>query len=121
MAHGQADRVWLPGGPIECFNRLPDLLFDLADLSVLGDVLRRLFLLAPTDWTGLLAENIELVKAPLYLGAGLLALVMERKLSLRGSGTARAALRGALSLGVLMLCVVFLLSGTYNPFIYFRF
>ena len=97
------------------------ILFDLADLSVLGDVLRRLFLLAPTDWTGLLAENIELVKAPLYLGAGLLALVMERKLSLRGGGTARAALRGALSLGVLMLCVVFLLSGTYNPFIYFRF
>jgi alginate O-acetyltransferase complex protein AlgI len=97
------------------------VLFDLTDFGLLADVLRRMFLLAPTDWAAVLADDIGLVKAVFVLPLGLIcSLPLARRLR-EAEGTGAELARMGLSLVLLLLSLTMLFSTRYNPFIYFRF
>ncbi|MBR3474192.1 MAG: MBOAT family protein [Oscillospiraceae bacterium] len=97
------------------------VLFNLTDFSVLSDVLRRMFLLSPTDWAAMLADDLSLVKGVLVLPLGLAcAMPLTRRLR-RAEGLGPELLRMAGCLVILLLSLTMLFSTRYNPFIYFRF
>ncbi|MBR0160868.1 MAG: MBOAT family protein [Oscillospiraceae bacterium] len=97
------------------------VLFNLTDFSVLLDVLVRMFRFSPSNWSMILADSPDLFNKILYVPIGLLLMFpLPKKLTDR-SDSFPTALRCGLSVLLLILCVIWLLSSSYNPFIYFRF
>ncbi len=105
------------------------VIFDLTDFSQMATALQTLFSFTPTRFTDMLAADTAVVKGLLYIPAGLLFSfpVLPKLRSLltkngtRPQGAVALAVENAGYLGLAALCVVYVLSATYNPFIYFRF
>ncbi len=97
------------------------VLFNLTDFTQLSDVLRRMFLLAPTDWAAMLADDISLVKGALVLPLGLVCMLPLTRRLQHAEGLWPELLRMVGSLALLLLSLTVLFSTRYNPFIYFRF
>ncbi len=97
------------------------VIFNLTDLSRLGAALKTMFVFVPTQWDKVLAYNTNILLAVIYLP---LAFVLSFPI---GSCIKRKDTPGmtvAANLGYLLLLgtsLVFILSSSYNPFIYFRF
>ena len=90
------------------------VLFNRTEFSQLELTLKTMFTLVPTDWVGAIAANSQLLLGLVYLPLGVLA-CLPWKLRLP------QWLRDGLCLGLLAVCVMLILSSSYNPFIYFRF
>lgn len=97
------------------------VLFNITDFSVLLNVLHRMFVFSSTNWGAVIADSPELCNQLLFLPIGLLFMfpLPERITNRRGPGY--TALRYVLCALLLVLCVTWLLSTSFNPFIYFRF
>ena len=96
------------------------VLFSVTDLGSLGQVFQMLFSFRATDWVGVLSVDSSLLYGLVYIPLAILAAVPQlRRFRLRG--TAGELFSCATHLLLLALCVILLLSSTYNPFIYFRF
>lgn len=95
--------------------------FNMTDVGRLGFTLRMMFSVMPTDWTGVLAADAAITTAWLYVPLGLVCCFpLLFHIPPAGSRVA-AVLRDMLWLGLFGVCIMFVLSSTYNPFIYFRF
>ena len=95
------------------------VLFDLVDFSALSHALGMMFLPHATDWTAAVAADASLLKALIYLPLGVVCCLPIR---LKPRQTTRGVLlANAASLALFAVCVVYVLSSSYNPFIYFRF
>ena len=90
------------------------VLFNRTDFAQLALTLKTMFTAVPTDWIGAVAANSQLLLGLVYLPLGVLA-CLPWKLQLP------RWLRYSLCLGLLGVCVILILSSSYNPFIYFRF
>ena len=90
------------------------VLFNRTDFAQLALTLKTMFTAVPTDWIGAVAANSQLLLGLVYLPLGVLA-CLPWKLQLP------RWLRYGLCLGLLAICVILILSSSYNPFIYFRF
>ncbi len=108
------------------------VLFDLTDFRQMAGALAMMFRFAPTDFAGMLAADTSLVMGLLYMALGLVfSFPVGRWLGqwkAKGLGRAPGLVRAGAAaaenlfyLGLLGLCVVYIISATYNPFIYFRF
>ncbi|MBR5094907.1 MAG: MBOAT family protein [Oscillospiraceae bacterium] len=97
------------------------VLFDLSDAAQLWDVLGRMSRFAPTDWAGLLADDVALAKAAPVIPLGLVCMLPLTRGLRRAEGRGAALLRMGLSVLVLLGSLLFLFSSRYDPFIYFRF
>ncbi len=94
-------------------------LFYFEDTASLGAFFGRLFSLSATSRTGL---GLILGFAPMLLLAMLASTPLAKKLySPRQDATWIRWLTALAAAGLLLLCVAALASGSYNPFIYFRF
>ena len=90
------------------------VLFNRTDFGQMAASLRQMFTLVSTDWVGAVAADSQLLLGLIYLPLGVLAcLPWKTKLP--------QWLQYGLCLGLLAICVVLILSSSYNPFIYFRF
>ena len=95
--------------------------FNVTDVGRLGFTLRMMFSVMPTDWTGVLAADAAITTAWLYVPLGLVCCFpLLSHIPPAGSRVA-TVLRDMLWLGLFGVCIMFVLSSTYNPFIYFRF
>ncbi len=95
------------------------VLFDLVDFGALRHALGMMFLPHATDWAAAVAADASLLKALLYLPLGAVCCL---PLLRRPCRTARGVLlANAATLALFAVCVVYILSSSYNPFIYFRF
>ena len=93
------------------------VLFDRTEPGALAQTLRMLFAFAPTDWAGVVAHGTDVLYAPVYLVLGAVCcLPLRRRLRPRS-----ALLKNLIACVLLGLSLVFILSSSFNPFIYFRF
>ena len=90
------------------------VLFNRTDFGQMAASLRQMFTLVPTDWVGAAAADSQLLLGLIYLPLGVLA-CLPWKIKLP------QWMQYGLCLGLLAICVVLILSSSYNPFIYFRF
>ena len=97
------------------------VLFSITNTPQLLAALAQMFRFAPTDWAGVLAHNTSILYGLVYLPLGAVcALPLGRLLPKRESAGV-LAVKNAACLILLLLCMAFLISSSYNPFIYFRF
>lgn len=95
------------------------VLFDLTDFPSLCHALKLMFVPQATDWVAAAATNVSLLKAVVYLPLGIVCCL---PLLRREPKSAKGILLANLASGLLLIvCIVFILSSSYNPFIYFRF
>ena len=98
------------------------VLFDRTDFSQLGHVMGVMFGLVPTNWTALLAGDVSKVFNLLFIIPGILfSFPIARRLSFSEKGVASAVAVNCMYAALLALCIAFIISSSYNPFIYFRF
>jgi hypothetical protein len=62
---------------------------------------------------------IIILAACLFLASPLAEMLLDRVEHMKGTGI--TVIRSVLALAVLAVCIILLMSDTYNPFIYFRF
>ena len=97
------------------------VLFHLTDFTMLKSVLHDMFIYHPTDWLRLMAENSDTLLALVYIPIGLffsfpvLTFIAERKT------TAMLTVRTVVAGMLLLLSIVYIVSSSFHPFIYFRF
>ena len=90
------------------------VLFNRTDFGLMAASLRQMFTAVPTDWIGAAAANSQILLGLVYLPLGVLA-CLPWKIRLP------QWVQYGLCLALLAICVVLILSSSYNPFIYFRF
>lgn len=97
------------------------VLFHLTDFAMLKNVLHDMFIYHPTDWLRLMAENSDTLLALVYIPIGLffsfpvLTFIAERKT------TTMIMVRTVVAGMLLLLSIVYIVSSSFHPFIYFRF
>ena len=95
------------------------VLFNLTDFPSLCHALKLMFVPQATDWVAAAATNVSLLKAVVYLPLGIVCCL---PLLRREPKSTKGILLADLASGLLLIvCIVFILSSSYNPFIYFRF
>ena len=99
------------------------VLFYHTDMHSLWQAISAMFSFRPTDWAGVLSQDATIMKNVLYVPIAILACVpvwkpLGRRFRKTLPGTALMAL-GCLVL--FALCNIYLVSASFNPFIYFRF
>ena len=98
------------------------VLFNITDPEKYLDVMRRMFAFAPTDWHGVISSSINIVKTSIWMPLGLLFIFPVKRIIRTGGDSALfKAAEYAFYLALFVLCIIYMLSTTYNPFIYFRF
>ena len=97
------------------------VLFNLTDIQTLLSTLRDMFVYVPTDWQGLLALDTSVCSKALALPFALLfSFPVFRHLELPEKGPGLIAVNGAF-LVLLLVCVMFIVSSSFTPFVYFNF
>ena len=103
------------------------VIFNLTDFGQMTSALGMMFNFTPTNFTRMLAADTAIVKALLYVPLGVVcSMPLLKKLGKRLSrenvgGTLVLLIEDGLYLALIVLCVAFIVSATYNYFIYFRF
>ena len=97
------------------------VIFNLTDFAAMRQALAMMFSLRPTDFLGVVAADSGILTAMAYLPVGLVCMLPLKK-RLPGAKTAAGAVAEDLGYWLLLaVCIVYILSSSYNPFIYFRF
>lgn len=97
------------------------VIFNCTDMTQMWHALKTMFCYMPTNFTAMLAADTSIVKGLIYVPLGLIAAApVFRKLP-RREGTAWLVLENGMYLILLGVCIAYIISSTYNPFIYFRF
>ena len=101
------------------------VLFNMTEPSRYAEVMRAMFVPVPTNWPAVMAENINIVKAAIWMPLGMIFIFPVKaklgNLLNEKCGQAANAVECVICVLLFLLCVVYMLSTTYNPFIYFRF
>lgn len=97
------------------------VLFNITDFSILLGILRRMFSFTSTNWAAVIADSPELCIQVFFIPIGLLFMFPLADCFPKKNGPVHVIIHCAICFLLLFLCVVFLLSTSYNPFIYFRF
>ena len=93
------------------------VIFNLTDFRQMTEALAMMFTFRPTDFVGVVAADSGILTALLYLPFGLFFMVPRKK----KLPEAKASLSPLGYWLLLAVCIVYILSSSYNPFIYFRF
>ena len=97
------------------------VLFNITDLQVLLAKLSGMFVYTPTDWRALLSLDASVCSKALVLPfALLLSFPILKKHSAPEKGLGLIVLNGA-HLVLFVVCIVFIISSSFTPFVYFNF
>lgn len=112
---------WVRWGYAMFFVVIGWVFFNLTDVTVMTRALHMMFSAVPTDWQSVIAANSSiLILLPWIPIAMVCCLPLPKKF--RPARTLPGVLLTNGIYGCLLLvCIFFLLSSSYNPFIYFRF
>lgn len=98
------------------------VLFDKTDFAQLGHVIDVMFSFVPTGWTTLLAGDVSKLFNLAFIIPGILfSFPVAGKLHIQEKGTVSAIAVNLMYIALLAVCIAFIISSSYNPFIYFRF
>lgn len=97
------------------------VIFNLTDFSAMTAALRSMFVFRATDYLGVVSSDASILKGLVYLPLGILcAFPLGRHLK-RLDSTAAVIGSNFIYLALLGVCIMYIISSSYNPFIYFRF
>ena len=99
------------------------MIFRSNSLNELLLFIKTMFVYKQTDWLTILADNLSTFNALMFvLPAFILSFPILKKIKEKYSGkTIYIILTNILLLMLFIMCIVYLTSSSYNPFIYFRF
>ena len=98
------------------------VLFNITDPQDLLWTLRNMFVFAPTDWRGLLALDTSVCSKALALPFALLfSFPVARKWAIKEDSVLCCLAVNAGYAALLVVCVLFIISSSFTPFIYFNF
>lgn len=97
------------------------VIFNTTDLARLLQVLKIMFTFPATKWMGVLSADATLLQGLIYLPLGIVCSLPIFKKIKWGNGVFATIVSYGLYAALALVCVIFLLSNSYNPFIYFRF
>lgn len=98
------------------------VLFDKTDFAQLGHVIGVMFSFVPTGWTTLLAGDVSKLFNLAFIIPGILfSFPVAGKLHIQEKDTVSAIAVNLMYIALLAVCIAFIISSSYNPFIYFRF
>ncbi|OQB53717.1 MAG: Peptidoglycan O-acetyltransferase [Firmicutes bacterium ADurb.Bin146] len=98
------------------------VIFNLTDMSQLNHVLKTMFVFKFTDWPALLSADLSIMKGFVFVLAGILFSFPVFKLTYIKKQHKILQTATVLCYAVLLaLCIMHIISSSYNPFIYFRF
>lgn len=99
------------------------VLFNQTDFSALGKCLRTMFIYTPTAWTKVFTTNMSVFIQMGYLPIGFICCFpwSLRRFTSKRDSTLYVLAETGLYFVLLILCIAFIVSSSYNPFIYFRF
>ena len=103
------------------FNATAFVCFNLTEVSRISFALRMMFSLHRTDWLGVLASDAAITTAWLYVPLSIICCFPLRAHIRPAKTHAESVVRDLAWLGLFGVCIMFTISSTYNPFIYFRF
>ncbi len=97
------------------------VLFNAESLTEIGTILRQMFAFVPTDMIGVIGADSTILYGLIYIPLGIICMFPWcEKIRIKQNMATDIVLNiGALAL--LVLCIAFIVSSSYNPFIYFRF
>jgi len=95
--------------------------FNLTDFAQMLGALQWMFTLQPTNWVGVFASNTDILFALLWIPLGLIFMLPLQKNCCRKESIGAEAFSLACHGLLFLLCIIFIVSSSYNPFIYFRF
>ena len=100
------------------------VLFNIEDSDKLSSIMYRMFVWHPTSWHRMLAENSEIILSSVWLPVAFLlsfpVLRCVRRVVTCGE-VMQTVIRMIVSMALLLLCLVYIVSSSFHPFIYFRF
>lgn len=97
------------------------VIFNLVDFNQMMLALKMMFSFTPTDWIGSITTNSDILTGIIYLPLAIIAMLpWAKKIRIKDSFTSEL-IKDILCGILLVLSVAFILSSSYNPFIYFRF
>ncbi|MBR6452847.1 MAG: MBOAT family protein [Lachnospiraceae bacterium] len=98
------------------------VIFNLTNISQMRFALSRMFSVVPTDFITVVSSNTGILEGAFYLPLGLICMLpVGAVLKRRFRFFSQAAVQDIWTIVLLALCVIWLFSSKYNPFIYFRF
>ena len=97
------------------------VIFNLTDFAAMRHALTVMFSFRPTDFVGVVAADSGILTALAYLPAGLVFMLPLKKCLPKAKSPVAAAAENLGYWLLLAVCIVYILSSSYNPFIYFRF
>lgn len=97
------------------------VLFNLTDFTQMAAALKMMFSPVSTDWVGVISANSNILYALLFIPLGVLCMFPWAKKLPKPQSAGVVLLYNVGALALFALCLVFIFSSTYNPFIYFRF
>ena len=98
------------------------VMFNAENLSQFGERISVMFSFIPTDRTAAAAADLEIFKAYIWMPLAIIfSFPIFNKIKLNKDSVLIQAGEYILYVALFIVCVTFLLSTTYNPFIYFKF
>lgn len=97
------------------------VLFNLTETAQLIFALQTMFVPRYTNWTVLLQQHARLVMAFLIVPLGTVCMLPWKKRISIGDGLSADIISYGIHGILLVVCIIIMVSSTYNPFIYFRF
>lgn len=98
------------------------VIFDTLDIALLGQTLKTMLVYTPTDWMGIVASDMSVGFYIFFLPLGIaFSFPIAKKINVNKNNMVHSMFINLIYLGLLALCIFFIVSSTYNPFIYFRF
>lgn len=97
------------------------VIFNITDFARLRSVLAVMFSFRPTAWLDMFSANVTVSWALLYIPLGLVCCLPWRAPRREPRGVLGELFSCGVYFALLAVCVMYLISSTYNPFIYFRF
>jgi hypothetical protein len=97
------------------------VLFNLTDFSKLLVAFKTMFSAIPTDFTAILASCGDKLFELCFLPIAIVFMFPIMKKFSKFNGTFPTILSNMIHMALFAVCIIFSISSSYNPFIYFRF
>ncbi len=97
------------------------VIFNQSDMTQLANTLKMMFNFTPTNISAAIMQDTNILLAVLYIPLGILCMLPWKNWIKLPDNTAVQSIKYLACIALFFVSVIFIISSSYNPFIYFRF